>query len=86
VDRPGDPGGGLRAGLGSRREQVECLPTGEDAGDPRSRVSRTRPGAAHDPMRNARAGDRCLLCCDELSDPVSDETILERPAQQGNPS
>ena len=28
-------------------------------------------------MREARAGDRYLLCSDGLSDPVSDETILE---------
>jgi serine/threonine protein phosphatase PrpC len=46
----------------------------------RSLIMRALTGHEVDPtltMREARAGDRYLLCSDGLSDPVSDETILE---------
>lgn len=46
----------------------------------RSLIMRALTGHEVEPtltMREARAGDRYLLCSDGLSDPVSDETILE---------
>jgi protein phosphatase len=46
----------------------------------RSLIMRALTGHEVDPtltMREARAGDRYLLCSDGLSDPVSQETILE---------
>src|ERR1700758_130792 len=46
----------------------------------RSLIMRALTGHEVDPtltMREARAGDRYLLCSDGLSDPVSDETIAE---------
>ncbi|RFD27224.1 serine/threonine protein phosphatase [Mycobacterium uberis] len=46
----------------------------------RSLIMRALTGHEVDPtltMREARVGDRYLLCSDGLSDPVSDETILE---------
>jgi serine/threonine protein phosphatase PrpC len=46
----------------------------------RSLIMRALTGHDVEPtltMREARAGDRYLLCSDGLSDPVSDETILE---------
>ena len=46
----------------------------------RSLIMRALTGHAVEPtliMREARAGDRYLLCSDGLSDPVSHETILE---------
>jgi len=46
----------------------------------RSLIMRALTGHEIEPtltMREARAGDRYLLCSDGLSDPVSDETILE---------
>jgi serine/threonine protein phosphatase PrpC len=46
----------------------------------RSLIMRALTGHEVEPtltMREARAGDRYLLCSDGLSDPVSDETIME---------
>src|SRR5439155_18444439 len=46
----------------------------------RSLIMRALTGHEVEPtltMREARAGDRYLLCSDGLSDPVSDETIAE---------
>ena len=56
--------------------------TGEEAHShpQRSLIMRALTGHEVEPtltMREARAGDRYLLCSDGLSDPVSDETILE---------